>query len=89
MQRARGTALRILGTAIGILGIVFWSPWLVFAVMALLAIRFRAWEILVIGVAMDFVWLPSGFHLMPLPLFTLGALLLLWGLESFRNEILV
>ena len=73
---------------IGIFGTVLASPWVVLSAMALLALRFRAWEVLVIGVAMDFLWLPSDSLIFPLPLFTLGALILVWGLEPLRNEIL-
>jgi hypothetical protein len=55
--------------------------------MAILAVRFRAWEVLAVGALVDLLWLPAG--LTPLPLFTLAALILVWGLEPLRNEFLL
>ncbi|RJR13659.1 hypothetical protein C4585_01630 [Candidatus Parcubacteria bacterium] len=81
--------LRILGAVVGLVGVFIGSPWIVAIIMILLAVRFRAWEILVVGVMMDFIWLPADLSVGHLPFFTIGALLLLWGLESFRKEILV
>lgn len=80
---------RIVGAFVGILSALIGSPWIVATIMIALAVRFRAWEILVLGVVMDFVWLPADLSLWHFPFFTIGALILLWGLESFRNEILI
>lgn len=87
MRVPRGTFVRCVLAGIGFCSVVVGYPWLAGIVMLLLALRYRAWEILGIGVAMDLLWLPSGIS--ALPLFTIGAIVLLWGLESFRNEILV
>lgn len=70
------------------LSAVFALPWITFLALVLLALRFRAWEVPVIGLAMDFLWLPGSFML-PLPLFTLAALVIVWGLEPLRSELLV
>lgn len=84
--------------AIGILGAIFAPPWLTLICMALLAFRYPALEVLFMGVLMDFLWLPSAVHwenftfwssFFSLPLFTLAALALLWGLEPLRKELLV
>jgi len=83
------TYLRIVLAAFAFLATVLGLPWAVLISMVLLALRFRAWEVLIIGVVMDFLWLPSESLIWPLPLFTIGALLLVWGLEPLRNEMLV
>ena len=81
--------IRIALVLVGIWGAVLAPPWVTLFVMVLLALRFRSWEVLVLGMWMDFLWLPSESFIYPLPLFTLGAIILVWGLEPLRNEILV
>lgn len=84
--------LRVIVAAVGFFGAIFFSPWVPFLSLVLLSLRFRAWEALALGVWVDFLWFtPSaqaglfGF----LPLFTLASLLLVWGLEPLRNELLL
>ena len=81
--------IRVLLTFFGVWGIMFGYPWMVLASMTFLALRFRAWEVLALGASMDLLWLPEKFLYDPLPLFTLGALLLLWGLEPLRKELFI
>jgi hypothetical protein len=52
--------------------------------MTLLAIRYRAWETLLIGFLMDFVWLPSGSALHSFPYFMIGSIVLVWIFEPLR-----
>ncbi len=73
---------------IGLLGTIFAPPWVPLIAVAVLALRFRAWEVPVIGLMMDFLWLPGSFFY-PLPLFTIASIILVWGLEPLRNEFLV
>lgn len=73
----------------GILGAIFAPPWVPLIAIGLLALRYPAWEVLVIGAWVDFLWLPSGSFIDPLPLFTIAALVLVWGLEPLRNEFLL
>lgn len=74
--------------AIGaILGAIFFPPWVTIICMGLSAFRYPAWEVLFIGLLTDFLWLPPGF-LHPLPIFTISALVLVWGLEPLRKEFL-
>jgi len=54
--------------------------------MGLLAFRYPAWEVLFIGLLTDFLWMPGLFS--QLPIFTLAALVLVWGLEPLRKEFL-
>jgi hypothetical protein len=81
--------MRIALLLLGILGVIFASPWLPLLCIILLSLRYRAWEALVIGLLADLTWLPpdAGFH--ALPLFTLAALVIVWGLEPIRSEFLV
>lgn len=71
----------------GFLAVIFAPPWLTILCMGLLAFRYPAWEILFIGLLTDFLWMPQGF-LSPLPIFTITALILVWGLEPLRKEFL-
>jgi len=71
----------------GILGAIFAPPWLTILCMGLLAFRYPAWEVLFIGLLTDFLWMPPGFF-SPLPIFTITALILVWGLEPLRKEFL-
>lgn len=69
---------------------VFFLPWWVTLVLAfVLCLRYRAWEVVLIGIAFDLMWLPT-LSLSPygLPLATLVALALLVILEPLRRELL-
>lgn len=88
MYFLNNTVSRTLLAVFGFLGAVFAPPWVPLVAMVLLAIGFRAWEVPVLGVVMDLLWLPGSFFL-PLPLFTIAALIIVWGLEPLRNEFLV
>jgi len=80
--------LRVLLSIIGFLGAIFAPPWVPLLVMAFLAMRYPAWEALVLGFIVDMLWLPSGFF-GSIPLFTIAAFVLVWGLEPLRKELLV
>ncbi|OGG61509.1 hypothetical protein A3C21_01870 [Candidatus Kaiserbacteria bacterium RIFCSPHIGHO2_02_FULL_59_21] len=70
--------------ALGVLGAIFGPPVLPLIAMAVSAIRYPAWEILLLGLLVDFLWLPA--FPVSLPLFTIASLALLWGLEPMRRE---
>lgn len=72
--------------SLGVLGVIFAPPWFTFICMLLLALRFSAWEVMLIGILMDFLWLPAATH--QFPVFTFAGLLLVWGLEPLRREFL-
>jgi len=79
---------RIVVAVIGFAG-ALWAPWFVPAIcIFLLALRFRAWEAIALGVFMDLLWLSpeSLFH--GLPLFTIGSILVVWAFEPLRSEFL-
>lgn len=83
------SSMRISLTVAGILGAIFSPPWVPLVCMGILALRFRAWEVMVLGMLVDFLWLPTGTLLETLPLFTIVGVVLAWGLEPLRSEFLV
>lgn len=82
------SGIRVAIGVIGLFSAVFAPPWVALIAMTLLALRSPAWEVPMIGLAMDFLWLPGSF-IFPLPVFTLAALVIVWGLEPLRSELLV
>ena len=80
---------RVALALLGVLGTIFAPPWVPLLIMGLLSLRFRAWEVLAIGLLMDFLWLPGGPLFHPLPLFTLASIVLVWGLEPVRSQFLI
>lgn len=76
---------------LGVLGYasLFWGlPWFTGLCIVLLALRYRAWEAILLGLFMDLMWLPSPYTLYTLPYFTLGSLVVVWGLEPLRRQFL-
>ena len=71
---------------VGIFAAIFAPPWVTILCMGLLAFRYPAWEVLFIGLLTDFLWMPGLFS--PMPIFTVSALILVWGLEPLRKELL-
>lgn len=70
-------------------GIIF-APWWVPAIFALaLCLRFRAWEVILAGMFMDLYWSPSYIGLQSLPVATIVAILLVFGLEPLRRQLLI
>lgn len=65
----------------------FFAPWWVPLVcMIVLAVRYPAWEVLFIGLLMDFLWLRGeGFEL---PMFLLASIVLVWICAPLRNQFL-
>lgn len=81
--------MRIALIAAAVVGAIFFPPWVPLVFMGLLALRYRAWEVIVLGMLVDFLWLPSGTLFETLPLFTIAGLILAWGLEPLRSEFLL
>lgn len=68
---------------------VFFAPWWITALCALiLAVRWRSWEVIVLGVFVDALWLPHSFFY-GFPVATFLAIVAVWVLEPLRNELLV
>ncbi len=79
------TILRITLAAIGFFSAILLSPWVTGVAMLALAFLWRAWEVLFLGLCIDLLWSPVG-HI---PIFTIGAILIVWVLEPIRKEFLV
>jgi hypothetical protein len=71
------------------LGCVLFGPWwgILIGVTAL-SLRYRAFEMVLLGVIADVLWLPASFAL-GVPLFTLATLTIVWLFEPLRRELFV
>lgn len=81
--------LRAFVAGISFASVLFASPWVPIVGAGILAVRFRAWEILILGALIDLLYVPpGGFFGIPIPA-TLVAFILLLGLEPFRKKLLL
>ena len=64
---------------------MFAPAWATVLCIVALSIMCRSWEALALGLFMDLLWLPSGY---PLPIFTSIALVIVWGFEPLRLQLL-
>lgn len=78
-------AARIAIAALGFLSAVVLNTWIPALAIIALAVVWRAWEALLLGLAIDLLWSPFG-HM---PFFTIGAIFIVWVLEPIRKEFLV
>ncbi|KKW19494.1 MAG: hypothetical protein UY63_C0012G0003 [Parcubacteria group bacterium GW2011_GWA2_51_10] len=79
--------MRLLLTCAGIASSLFAPAWVTLLFMGALALRYPAWEVLLIGILMDYLWMPDVLY--SLPLFTITAFILVWGFEPLRKEFLL
>jgi hypothetical protein len=80
-------SIRTILVVIALVGGIFVHPAVALVCMAALALAYTAYEVLFLGIFMDFLWQPVSF-MHPLPLFTIVAILLLWLLEPVRSQLL-
>jgi len=78
------TWIRVAIFSASLIGGLCFSPWIPAVGILALSLRWRAFEALALALMMDFFWLPVG-HL---PLFTFGAIIVVWLLEPMRREFL-
>ena len=74
---------------VGFLGAIALPPVIPLVCITLLAIRYRAWEAIFIGLLIDLAWLPTSASIHTLPLFTLVGIAIVWGFEPLRAQFLV
>jgi hypothetical protein len=87
MSSRAETYLRVLIALSGFWGAVVSPAWVPATCIVLLALRFPSWEALLIGLTVDFLWLPANsFHL---PFFTIFAILVVWAMEPVRSQFLL
>lgn len=73
------------------LGVIFLPWWVPMLLALILSLRYRAWEIILIGMFADLYWM-SGFiapSLDSLPLATLYSIIILFIFEPLRRQLLV
>lgn len=63
------------------------APMFAIAIAIALSVRYRAWEVIVIGLLLDVLWTPSVTSF-AVPTATIASLALVWGLEPLRREFL-
>jgi hypothetical protein len=84
--------IRLVLAAVLFACVFFASPWLTAVAAAALALRWRAWEVVVAGMLMDFLWLPAPVSFLSfetLPYATLISIIVVVGLEPLRRQLLV
>ncbi len=81
------TRIRVVLT-IGACASVFLAPpWLPLILSGILTLRYRAWEVIGVGLLIDLLYLgPAGFYGVPLPATMLLGLALI-GFEPFRRQL--
>lgn len=79
--------IRLLIAVVGFVGALFGIVWIPISCIVLLALRFRSWEALVLGLMIDLTWMPLG-EGFTLPIFTLGSIFIVWALEPLRLELI-
>lgn len=81
----------LLGFAL-LLGVLYAPPFVVAGIALMLSLRWRAWEVIVAGVFMDFLWSPAVLsHISwdSIPFSTVIAMALVFGLEPLRRQLLL
>lgn len=80
--------LRGVLVVIAYVGAVMLPYWVPLMCLVLLSLRFRAWEAIGVGLLMDFLWVPASASV-PLPVFTVITIIILWMFEPLRSEFLL
>lgn len=78
-------SVRIALVFFGLYAAIFGPSWLVLVPMILLSMRFRAWEVIFLGLITDFLWLPG----LLIPVFLIAGIAIVWVFEPLRKELLL
>lgn len=84
--------IRLLLSVVMFWGILFASWWLPLICALFLSLRFRAWEVILAGIFLDLYWMPAYVSFVSfdsVPLGTIIAVLLVFGLEPVRRQLLI
>ncbi|HEY4517223.1 MAG TPA: hypothetical protein VJG64_04765 [Candidatus Paceibacterota bacterium] len=76
--------IRILIATVGFVGAIFLPVWVPITAILISAFFWRASEAMLLGLFVDFLWLPVG----GVPWVTLGAVAVVWLFEPIRSEFL-
>ncbi len=82
------TSTRVALALAGFFGVLFAPWWVPLSCMILLSLRYAAWEVPLIGLLLDFLWLPSGEHF-AVPIFTLLGIIVVWAASPLRRQLLL
>lgn len=87
---SRPNTIRVLFALVAFVSVVVGPWWATLIIAVALALRYRAWEVIGIGLLMDILYMPFPFSLSfeTLPWGTIAAVVLLFGLEPFRRRLL-
>ncbi len=80
--------MRVAVGVVGFVSAIMGAPWLTALCIVLLAIRYPAWEAVVLGFMIDLVWLPAELSVYTLPYFTIASIVIVWMLEPLRMQFL-
>lgn len=73
---------------LSLLSVLFGPWWGILIGATLTSLRYRAYEMVLLGAISDALWLPSELYA-GLPLMTLSTLAILWILEPLRKELFI
>lgn len=79
--------VRICVALAGFFGMLFAPWWVPLICMVLLSLRYAAWEVPIMGLCMDLLWLPGG-HL-TIPIFTVLGIIIVWVASPLRRQLLI
>jgi hypothetical protein len=82
-------SVRVVIALFGIISVFILPWWVGVACIVLLALRYQAWEAIVIGALIDLTWLPSNPTAHALPVFAILAIIIVWGFEPLRAQFLL
>jgi len=80
--------MRLFLALAGFVSVFAFAWWVTMLFVVALAVPYRAWEAILIGVLLDIVWLPTGAFTHPFPFCTLASIVIVWILEPLRSEFL-
>jgi hypothetical protein len=79
--------IRLALAVLAFVSVLFAPLWVTAVLGVVLAVLFEAWEVIVLGLIADFLYLPPGgfFHI-PMPM-TLLAIVFVWAMVPIRKRI--
>lgn len=77
-------SLRVVVGTIGLVGVFFLPWWVPIVCAVVLALRYAAFEIVVIGLLMDLTWFTADVGMYPFC--AVGSVVLLWLLTPLREQ---
>lgn len=84
----RANKFRVAVSALGFLSVIFAPWWMPLICAIFLCVRYAAWEVLLIGLFADLLWLPQ-ISFTTIPIATIAAGILVFGLAPLRKELLI